>query len=220
MRVKDSKWYWKRLKHAVKKGGDSFNTDSLRKKNNVGKHLKIFVGFIQILSVSDSAYKIPWPKEFLFFLRVMMPVNFDFLSMSGVGCLVEYSFFHSYTVMMLIPLCVSVFVYVAYVIGLNRHQHHYKMKFTHAMRTQYTSHVLQFTMWIVLIIYPPLSRRSLEYFNCSGNIDGKFYLTKDYSIECFTGKWNVLLPVAFLSVAIYPLGIPAVVGFVGLKWVK
>jgi hypothetical protein len=213
MRVKSSKWYWERLKHSLKKGGDTLKADSLRKTNQLGKHLKIFVGFIQILSVSDSVYEIPWPEEFVYFLRVMTPVNFDFLSMSGVGCLIEYNFFHSYTMMMLIPLCVSAFVYATYVIGLKRHEHHYKKKFTHAMRTQYTNHVLQFTMWIVLIIYPPLSRRSLEYFNCSGNIDGKFYLTKDYSIECFTGKWNVLLPVAFLSVAIYPLGIPALFAF-------
>ena len=189
------------------------DTDNLRKKDKLGKHLKIFVGFIQILSVSDSAYKIPWPQEFLDFLRIMTPVNFDFLSMSGVGCLVEYNFFHSYTTMMLIPICVSIFVYATYMIGLKRHEIHHKNKFTHGMRTHYTNHVLQFTMWIVLIIYPPLSRRSLEYFNCSGNIDGKFYLTKDYTIECFTGEWNAMLPVAILSVAIYPLGIPALFAF-------
>eukprot|EP00944_MAST-04C_sp_MAST-4C-sp1_P003556 g3556.t1 len=212
MRVRDSKWYWKRLMNAGKKN-NALDTDSLRKKDKLGKHLKIFVGFIQILSVSDSAYKIPWPQEFLNFLRIMTPVNFDFLSMSGVGCLVEYNFFHSYTTMMMIPICVSVFVYVTYIIGLKRHEHHFKKRFTHAMRTHYTNHVLQFTMWIVLIIYPPLSRRSLEYFNCSGNIDGKYYLTKDYTIECFTGEWNAMLPVAIVSVAIYPLGIPALFAF-------
>ena len=212
MRVRDSQWYWKRLMSAGKKKS-ALDTDSLRKGNRLGKHLKIFVGFIQILSVSDSAYKIPWPEEFLSFLRFMTPVNFDFLSMSGVGCLVEYNFFHSYTTMMLIPLCVSAFVFAAYVIGLKRHEQHFKKRFTHGMRTHYTDHVLQFTMWVVLIIYPPLSRRSLEYFNCSGNIDGKFYLTKDYTIECFVGQWNAMLPVAILSVAIYPLGIPALFAF-------
>ncbi len=134
-------------------------------------------------------------------------------SAKGVGCLVEYNFFHSYTTMMLIPICVSAFVYATYVIGLKRHEHHFKKRFTHAMRTHYTNHVLQFTMWVVLIIYPPLSRRSLEYFNCSSNIDGTFYLTKDYTIECFTGEWNAMLPVAIVSVAIYPLGIPALFAF-------
>ena len=129
MRVRDSKWYWKRLMNAGKKKS-ALDTDSLRKKDKLGKHLKIFVGFIQILSVSDSAYKIPWPQEFLNFLRIMTPVNFDFLSMSGVGCLVEYNFFHSYTTMMLIPICVSAFVYAAYIIGLKRHKHHFKKQFT------------------------------------------------------------------------------------------
>ena len=47
----------------------------------------------------------------------------------------------------------------------------------------------------------------------ANKIDGKFYLTKDYTIECFTGEWNALLPVAILSVAIYPLGIPALFAF-------
>lgn len=33
------------------------------------------------------------------------------------------------------------------------------------------------------------------------------------TIECFTGEWNTMLPVAIVSVAIYPLGIPALFAF-------
>ena len=45
MRIRDSKWYRKRLKNADKKKS-ALGTDSLRKKDKLGKHLKIFVGFI------------------------------------------------------------------------------------------------------------------------------------------------------------------------------
>ena len=62
------------------------------------KHLKIFVGFIQILSVSDSVFKTPWPDEFLSFLVLTEAENvyFDFYLCRGLDvCSIEISFFHS-----------------------------------------------------------------------------------------------------------------------------
>ena len=82
-------------------------------------------------------------------------------------------------------------------------------RFTKAMRTTFTNRAIQFTMWIILLIYPPISRRAIEYFNCSGPIDGTNYMTKDFRITCFEGKWSTYLPFGILAVAVYPLGIPA-----------
>merc|ERR1711998_375782 len=78
-----------------------------------------------------------------------------------------------------------------------------------AMRTTYINRAIQFTMWIILLIYPPISRRAIEYFNCSEPIDGTHYMTKDFRITCFEGKWSTYLPFGILAVAVYPLGIPA-----------
>merc|ERR1712072_1622560 len=82
------------------------------------------------------------------------------------------------------------FVLIAYVVGLKRHKMHFGKKFTSAMSKSYTNHVLQFTMWIVIIAYPPVSRRAIQYITCSEKIDGKQYLVQDYTLECFDGQWN------------------------------
>jgi hypothetical protein len=209
MRVHDHSWYWKRIRSGIahKKTGAS-RSSSLRRKDKLTKEMKIFLGFIQITSVSESAFKIPWPNDFVVFLRFLGPFNFDFLALSGFGCLVEYNFFHTFATMVVLPLVVAGFVFLTYCIGLLRHKHHFGKRFTHAMRVSYTNHVLQFTMWLILLIYPPLSRRVIEFFNCSESIDGKHYLTHDFRVECFTAEWNAILPIAVASVALYPLGIP------------
>merc|ERR1712072_22418 len=101
------------------------------------------------------------------------------------------------------------FVLIAYVVGLKRHKMHFGKKFTSAMSKSYTNHVLQFTMWIVIIAYPPVSRRAIQYITCSEKIDGKQYLVQDYTLECFDGQWNEFFPFAVLALTIYPLGVPA-----------
>jgi hypothetical protein len=63
-------------------------------------------------------------------------------------------------------------------------------------------------MWMVLLVYPPLSRRILEFFQCSENIDGAFYLVRDYSIECYNTEWFSILPIAIIVLVLYAVGIP------------
>ena len=237
LRVRDSKAYWKELQKYTLRGEHKKNSDAekntMRSKKlqeeedeaeafagtmvdtakymrdqNLGRSMKTFIGFIQILSVSDSAFNIPWPTGFLSFLNFLVPFNFDFLSVSGIGCLVKYDFFASHVGMAVLPLVVLFIVYATYKINLLRQQKAMGTKFSAAMHTTYTNHAIQFTLWSILLIYPPLSRRMVEYFAYSYDIEGHRYLVKDYNVKCFEGEWNKLLPLAILAVLVYPLGIP------------
>ena len=214
MRVRDSKWYWKKTRISILKKvkHEAASMTIAKNKEKLGKELKIFVGFVQILSVSDSAYKIPWPDNFLLFLRFLSPFNFDFLSLSGLGCIVKYNFFHSFITMMTLPLFVLVCVFFTYTVGHWRHQKKLGKKFTHAMQIVYSNHIIQFSLWIILLVYPPLSRRTIEYFTCSEKLEGKYFLSKDYNVECYAGEWNTLLVVAIGGLLAYPIGIPAYFG--------
>lgn len=100
-----------------------------------------------------------------------------------------------------------------YFIGLKLHRIRDGDKFTHAMKVVYTNHCIQFSMWMVLIIYPPVSRRVLEFFQCSENIDGQYYIVRDYRIKCFDKKWFEMFPVALIALILYPLGIPVFILF-------
>ena len=207
--VKNSKRLQEEEEEAEAVAGTVVDSVTYIRQQEVGRTLKTFIGFVQVLSVSDSAFKIPWPSGFLSFLKILVPFNFDFLSVSGIGCLVEYNFFHSYMGMALLPLGVLSLVLVTYNINLARQKMIYRDHFTLAMRHTYTNHAIQFTMWSVLLMYPPLSRRMVEYFACSAEIDGKYFLVKDFRIECFGVQWSEALVVAIIALLLYPLGIPA-----------
>ena len=103
--------------------------DQLEFSGTMAPKSSTFITYLQILSVSDSAFNIPWPKGFLAFLRYLNPVNLDFFSISGLGCVVEYKFYDSHLFMVLLPVFIMLFIYLAYVLGLWRHRGYYKGRF-------------------------------------------------------------------------------------------
>ena len=115
--------------------------------------------------------------------------------------------------MVSMPLVMAMLIALVYFVGLIRHRKHYGHHFSHAMRVTYKNHVIVFLFWIVLLIYPPLSRRTIEYFACSDKIDGRSYLRKDYTIECGSDEWNRGLPIAIIALILYPLGVPIYFAF-------
>ena len=217
MRVKTSDYYWGALKQSgLKKKKSGLDRKTMKKIRIFARFAKTtaktFITYLQILSVSDSAFNIPWPKGFLTFLRYLNPVNLDFFSISGLGCVVEYKFYDSHLFMVLLPVFIMLFIYLAYVLGLWRHRGYYKGRFTTGMQTAYANQIIQFTMWMTIIVYPSLSRRTIQYFTCSVKIDDTQYLMEDYRLQCFRGQWLTNLPWGIIGVALYPLGIPAYVG--------
>jgi hypothetical protein len=216
MYVKDSKAHWKGMKNNLtpdaKSKGSLFDRQQMKNIKmflaSASMTIKTFIGFVQILSVSNTAFKIPWPAAFLTLLQFASPFNFDFIGVSGVGCLVPYDFFASFGAMMLMPMAVMTVVLLCYFVRFQMYKCKLGKDFTSAMQTTYTNRVLQFTMWVILIIYPPVSRRAIQYFICSEHVDGAQYLVKDYSIRCFHGTWNERLPYGIAFVSLYPLGIP------------
>ena len=120
--------------------------------------------------MSDTVYSIRWPPLYIGFIRMLVPVNFDFLSITGLGCLVPYNFYDSFLVMQFLPIGILLLIGIVYFSGLKLHRIREGDKFTHAMQVEYTNHTIQFSMWMVLLVYPPLSRRILEFFQCSENL--------------------------------------------------
>ena len=164
MYVKDSKAHWRRASRTFleNKSAEGRSLDRQQLKNlkqlmqSVSAAMKSFIGFVQILSVSDTAFDIPWPKGFLNMLRFTTPFNFDFISVSGVGCLVKYDFFDSFRASMLMPAAVMLVVFCVYIVRLHMYKRSHGKNFNRAMRDTFTNRALNFTMWIILLIYPPV----------------------------------------------------------------
>ena len=140
-------------------------------------------------------------------------VHLDLFAMSGLSCVQKFSFYDDHKAMMLAPIAMALLVFAVYKIGLWRHKIHYGRRFTKGMETSYGNHVIQFAMWITIILYPTISSRAIEYFNCSKKIDGRQYLMRDFNEVCYEGKWNENFVYGVLGLSLYSLGIPAFFGW-------
>ncbi|KNC55314.1 uncharacterized protein AMSG_10959 [Thecamonas trahens ATCC 50062] len=68
------------------------------------------------------------------------------------------------------------------------------------------------------LVYIPLSRSTLDYFDCTQYPDGKWYLDSEPSEECFTGRWALGLPLALIGLVLYVIAMPMVFAAVLYKW--
>lgn len=67
--------------------------------------------------------------------------------------------------------------------------------------------VLHSCVAIIIVAYPAVTRRLLQFFICR-EIDHKYYMECDYSLQCFDDTWFENLPSVLGGVIVYTLGIP------------
>ena len=56
-------------------------------------------------------------------------------------------------------------------------------------------------------MYVGVSTRIFRLFKCA-YIQGTWYLTSDYTVTCFEGKWNASSTIAYICMVIFVIGIP------------
>lgn len=81
----------------------------------------------------------------------------------------------------------------------------------------FTSRLLTFFFWIILLIYPSVSRVTLEALNCRTLDSGRRYLVSDFRIDCDSSLYRAYLPAVTIALILYPVGIP-VMFFLLLKF--
>jgi hypothetical protein len=178
----------------------------------ITKRLKIIVGYFQLLSAAEASYAIPWPDALFQFFMLLLPINFDLVSVTGLDCISQYDWYSSFHVMAGAPLGVVLFVGVVHVIGRVYLQRSLGKHFTIAVRHQYEDKAVQFILWCILLTYPPVSKKTLEFFQCSEEIVSVTYMQADYRLQCYDERWMSYLPIVIGCVLLYPLGIPLYFG--------
>lgn len=72
---------------------------------------------------------------------------------------------------------------------------------------RYVNKVLKIFFWILLLAYPSVSVRILRLFACE-EIGHVRALTRDYTIMCYTQKWEIYAFGAIIAGILYIIGIP------------
>ena len=73
---------------------------------------------------------------------------------------------------------------------------------------RYTSRLITFWFWIILLIYPAVSRVVLESVNCRTLDNGRKYLVTDFTIDCQSPYYLHHMYMIVPALALYPIGIP------------
>merc|ERR1711991_318859 len=84
-----------------------------------------------------------------------------------------------------------------------------------------TFSVSDLLLWMIStfgpLVFIPLSRASLIYFDCTRFPDGAYYLDAEPSQACFSSQWFSMLPLAACGLAVYVLGMPVLFAIVLYK---
>jgi len=67
---------------------------------------------------------------------------------------------------------------------------------------------LKIFFFVMFLVYPRVSTMTLSLLNCS-NVEGRHYLSVDFSIQCYDTRWYNYLVFDIFMILLYPIGFPA-----------
>ena len=67
---------------------------------------------------------------------------------------------------------------------------------------------LPYLLYLLFFAFPLVSSRAFQAFDCEEFDDGTRYLKLDYSVDCDDNEYGRVVSLAWVAIALYPVGIP------------
>ena len=192
----------------------------------------MLLSYTQVFGSNEGTFEIPWPKEFLDMMdSVKSIVEFNPVDMPvlNIKCVSTSNFYSKYYVMVLAPPALMSYFSLCALYGGSylRGQGAKIGVLPWVLRRKmaiFNDNAWQLSFWMLLIIYPQVSKIVLQLLNCKkfdlfseeydeeGEIDNQFferYLDIDLSIDC--NSLEYLFHEIFLgwpTFILYPVGVP------------
>jgi len=171
--------------------------------------LKIFLGFLQVVTNISSGLEIQWPNTFKDFVLLFDVVNMDFLlsNVTSAQCLFSYDFYYKkFTFVVVAPVALLLVTVVFILLP----KYFECLCFKHATvqeRARSTMKFWKLFLYLLFLIYPNVSSTVLRHFVCK-QIDDRAFLWTDLRVQCYTDRWTTFAFVAIALILLYPVGIP------------
>ena len=174
-------------------------------KNGAPHALSVGVTFLQVLALIGQT-ELSWPasvKQTYEVIGSLVAVNLNLVA----GECALTSFYIKYLFALSLPLLFVITSLLAILL----------VKALIALRVQAGSPLRMVTVGLILervllvvfpLIYLPVALTSLQLFDCTASVDGKYYLDVDPSIACFDSAWWLALPCSLASCALFVVGFP------------
>ena len=164
-----------------------------KKLKEVQGMLRIAVGNYQVISMMPTVFKIDYPSGFENVIKVLRVLSLDILKAFSLDCSFNLSYFDKYLFVMLTPLLL---VAIIFAIG--------------EVNGQGLNEMIGSISLLLFLLYPSISAKTFEMFECRNFGDGTRYHQKDYTLDCNSDTYAGYERFASLMVAVYPVGIPGV----------
>jgi hypothetical protein len=154
---------------------------------------KITVGTVQVVTAFASTYQIKLPDNFAAFLSGLNFLNVDVSSVFALQCAAAEGsgFYVKFWTTELLPILIA-----ALIVGVGKGA---------GLRL---NTMIQLCFVMIFLLYPTVSRRAFQVFDCHDLDRGESWLKADYAIDCNDLGSMQLLGLFF--VVVYALGVPCV----------
>ncbi|CAM9100679.1 unnamed protein product, partial [Laminaria digitata] len=148
-----------------------------------------------------------YPDIYTNFVSKLNPFNLDLDFVLSYSCIVATDFYDRLLFATIAPPLVLLLLAGSYFIGKKRNDS--SESALNVVRHKHQSAAL----YLAFLVYSPVSYKIFQAFACDELDDGGTYLRADYSISCSTPRHSTYELYALIMVGVYPLGIPAIFGW-------
>ena len=147
----------------------------------------------QVISMMPTVFKIDYPSGFESAIKVLRVLSLDILKAFSLDCSFNLSYLDRYLFAMLTPpLLVAIILAIGQVNG------------------QSLNDMIGSVSLVLFLLYPSISAKTFELFECRDLGDGTRLHKLDYALDCESDTYAGYEAFASLMIAMYPVGIPAI----------
>jgi hypothetical protein len=173
--------------------------------------LKITLTFVQCMSFMPLVFELPFPSTMSQTMKLLELSSLDIYVFFGeVSCHMQTTFKQKFVFHMLLLPIIFFCIWIVWKVVLQALKHkkklkkHFEARFTiESMKT----HMYTLVSLLVFGVYAGLATKTFQMFKCK-EIQGRFYLVADFSVECYVGTWWSYAVFAILCIIVYVIGIP------------
>jgi hypothetical protein len=171
---------------------------TLTRSLGIANKLKLTIGFFQIVTRVHDVYDIMLPNAVR---KLLQAIAFTIsLGVEGIPleCMGAKGYVARLVLWVLVPLMLVMLVTLVQSARLLRQRRFAVAKLARA--------VAPVALRLLFLLYPIITNQSFEAFSCYTFDDGSRWLISDVSIQCDTSEHTRAVTLAWLAVAIYPIG--------------
>ncbi len=167
--------------------------------------LRIALGFCQCLAVTRHFVRVQWPDVFSNFIAALDQLTLEVFDLVPAECTVGQRLGYHIELIATLGtpvLLLLLLLLLATLVG--------PCAGRHCCSLRNWPQIWDLAVWLALIQYPTLSRKTLSVFDCLEYRDDAALLRADPALPCYDTYWTALAAAASIGAVVYCVGFPLV----------